>query len=106
MSKVIFVDKDGKDIGYGFDPVITKEGVTFEGDLVITVPGTVASLRVEATDTFNTDPVDEVKKCHVCDKPAFHKCTDTPNGGWGTMKCGAPLCKDHSKCGCTETLIY
>lgn len=62
MSKVIFVDKDGKELGYGFDPVITKEGVTFRGGLVIHTADSVDSIRVEATDTFNTDPVDEVKK--------------------------------------------
>lgn len=45
--------------------------------------------------------------CAKCKKePAVKECTKTPNGGWGTLKCGAPLCKHCKKCGCDEVLVY
>lgn len=50
---------------------------------------------------------ESVSKCRKCKKePAVKECSKTPNGGWGTMRCGAPLCKDCNKCGCDEVLIF
>lgn len=40
--------------------------------------------------------------CRECgEKVSTHECTLTPSGGWGTMKCGAPLCDD-CKCSCQQ----
>jgi len=44
------------------------------------------------------------QKCD-CKKQSTRTCKETPNGGWGTMKCGAPLCDD-CKCDCTDILIH
>lgn len=43
--------------------------------------------------------------CEVCGKPTAEKCTKVPNGGWGTIKCGAPVCKE-CECECDQRLIY
>jgi hypothetical protein len=46
----------------------------------------------------------EPVKCK-CGKPITRLCKDTPNGGWGTLKCGEPLC-DECKCDCTKVMVY
>lgn len=43
--------------------------------------------------------------CSKCGVKAVRTCTDTPAGGWGTMKCGVKLC-DNCKCGCKDVEIY
>jgi len=47
----------------------------------------------------------EVLPCSKCGKDSTHVCNDTPNGGWGSMKCGVKLC-DKCECGCTDVLVY
>lgn len=42
--------------------------------------------------------------CSKCDKPATYECDKTPNGGWGTLRCGVPLC-NKCKCDCDKVLI-
>ena len=46
----------------------------------------------------------QVTQCK-CGELATSKCADTPAGGWGTMKCGEPLC-DKCKCGCKDVEIF
>ena len=52
------------------------------------------------------EELEELKSSNCkCGNDATHKCNDTPNGGWGTMKCGEKLC-DNCKCGCTSAEVF
>lgn len=46
----------------------------------------------------------DLGSCKKCGVKAVRTCTDTPAGGWGTMKCGKSLC-DSCECGCKDVEI-
>lgn len=45
------------------------------------------------------------RMCRKCGKPSTNKCSKTPSGGWGTMKCSVPLCAN-CKCDCDEVTTW
>lgn len=46
----------------------------------------------------------ESPKCHICGAPTKSFCKKTPTGGWGSIKCGAPICLE-CKCDCQEPTL-
>ena len=95
------------------------EGLEYSNDCVLlhagkAVPAVLSGLKkVKINDdkmskgstlSSSAETIPPTRNCG-CGKPAVQKCKKSPNGGWGTMKCGAPLCSI-CRCDCDEVLIF